>query len=173
MMGEGWVHTGDAGFIDHDGHLKIIDRAKDVGRLVDGTLFPPKYIENKLKFSPYIKEAMCVGQGHDSVSALINIDLAAVGSWAERRNLPYTSYADLAQKPEVYELIYPEVVRVNRSLAEDELLRGAQIRKFLILHKELDADDQEMTRTRKLRRGFIAEKYAAARSTRSTRTRTT
>jgi long-chain acyl-CoA synthetase len=161
MMGDGWVHTGDAGFIDHDGHLKIIDRAKDVGRLRDGTLFPPKYIENKLKFSPYIKEAMCVGQGQDYVSALINIDLAAVGSWAERRNVPYTSYADLAQKPEVYDLVYPEVIRVNGSLEEDDQLRGAQIRKFLILHKELDADDQEMTRTRKLRRRFIAEKYAA------------
>jgi long-chain acyl-CoA synthetase len=159
MMEDGWVHTGDAGFIDHDGHLKIIDRAKDVSRLADGTLFPPKYIENKLKFSPFIKEAMCVGQGSTYVSALINIDLAAVGSWAERRNIPYTSYTDLAQKAEVYELIYPEIVRVNKSLSEDELLRGAQIRRYLILHKELDADDQEMTRTRKLRRRFIAEKY--------------
>jgi long-chain acyl-CoA synthetase len=159
MMEDGWVHTGDAGFIDHDGHLKIIDRAKDVSRLADGTLFPPKFIENKLKFSPFIKEAMCVGQGSTYVSALINIDLAAVGSWAERRNIPYTSYTDLAQKPEVYALIYPEIVRVNKSLGEDELLRGAQIRRYLILHKELDADDQEMTRTRKLRRGFIAEKY--------------
>ena len=159
MMENGWVHTGDAGFIDHDGHLKIIDRAKDVSRLADGTLFPPKYIENKLKFSPFIKEAMCVGQGSTYVSALINIDLAAVGSWAERRNIPYTSYTDLAQKAEVYDLIYPEIVRVNKSLSEDELLRGAQIRKYLILHKELDADDQEMTRTRKLRRRFIAEKY--------------
>jgi long-chain acyl-CoA synthetase len=159
MMEDGWVHTGDAGFIDHEGHLKIIDRAKDVSRLADGTLFPPKFIENKLKFSPFIKEAMCVGQGSTYVSALINIDLAAVGSWAERRNIPYTSYTDLAQKPEVYALIYPEIVRVNKSLGEDELLRGAQIRRYLILHKELDADDQEMTRTRKLRRGFIAEKY--------------
>jgi long-chain acyl-CoA synthetase len=160
MMEDGWVHTGDAGFIDHEGQLKIIDRAKDVGRLADGTMFPPKYIENKLKFSPYIKEAMCVGQKRPCATALINIDLAAVGSWAERRNIPYTSYTDLAQKPEVYDLIYPEIVRVNKSLGEDELLRGAQIRKYLILHKELDADDQEMTRTRKLRRGFIAEKYA-------------
>jgi long-chain acyl-CoA synthetase len=159
MMEDGWAHTGDAGFIDHDGHLKIIDRAKDVSRLEDGTLFPPKFIENKLKFSPFIKEVMCVGQGSTYVSALINIDLAAVGSWAERRNIPYTSYTDLAQKPEVYDLIYPEIVRVNKSLGEDELLRGAQIRRYLILHKELDADDQEMTRTRKLRRGFIAEKY--------------
>jgi long-chain acyl-CoA synthetase len=160
MIDQGWVHTGDAGFIDHDGHLKIIDRAKDVGRLADGTLFPPKFIENKLKFSPYIKEAMCVGQGKPYAAALINIDLAAVGSWAERWNVPYTSYADLSQKPEIYDLIGPEVARVNQSLGEDALLRGAQIRKFLILHKELDADDQEVTRTRKLRRGFIAEKYA-------------
>src|SRR5262249_48158008 len=160
MIDHGWVHTGDAGFIDHDGHLKIIDRAKDVGRLSDGTLFPPKYIENKLKFSPYIKEAMCVGQGQEYVAALVNIDLTAGGSSAERRNVPYTSYADLSQKAEVYDLIVPEIVRVNQSLEEDELLRGAQVRKFLILHKELDADDQEVTRTRKLRRGFIAEKYA-------------
>jgi long-chain acyl-CoA synthetase len=160
MIEDGWAHTGDAGFVDHDGHLKIIDRAKDVGRLADGTLFPPKYIENKLKFSPYIKEAMCVGHGRPYGSALINIDLAAVGSWAERRGIPYTSYTDLAQKPEVYELVQTEVVRVNRSLGEDERLRGAQIRKYLILHKELDADDQEMTRTRKLRRGFITQKYA-------------
>jgi len=161
MIEDGWVHTGDAGFLDHDGHLKIIDRAKDVGRLADGTLFPPKFIENKLKFSPYIKEVMCVGQGREYVSALINIDLTAAGGWAERRNLPYTSYTDLAQKPEIYDLIYPEVARVNESLREDELLRGAQIRKYLILHKELDADDEEMTRTRKLRRGFISDKYAA------------
>jgi long-chain acyl-CoA synthetase len=159
MKGEGWVHTGDAGFIDHDGHLKIIDRAKDVARLADGTLFPPKFIENKLKFSPFIKEAMCVGQGRTYVTALINIDLAAVGSWAERRNVPYTSYTDLAQKREVYDLIYPEILRVNKSLGEDELLRGAQIHRYLVLHKELDADDQEMTRTRKLRRAFITEKY--------------
>jgi long-chain acyl-CoA synthetase len=160
MMEDGWAHTGDAGFVDHDGHLKIIDRAKDVGRLADGTLFPPKFIENKLKFSPYVKEAMCVGHGRPYGSALINIDLAAVGNWAERRGIPYTSYTDLAQKPEVYELIQAEVVRVNRSLGKDELLRGAQIRKYLILHKELDADDEEMTRTRKLRRGFITQKYA-------------
>ena len=157
---EGWVHTGDAGFIDHDGHLRIIDRAKDVSRLADGTMFAPKYIENKLKFSPYIKEAVCVGQERPCVTAMINIDLAAVGNWAERRNIPYTSYTDLSQKAEVYDLIGQEVVRVNRSLSEEELLRRAQIRKYLILHKELDPDDQEITRTRKVRRRFIAEKYA-------------
>jgi long-chain acyl-CoA synthetase len=157
---DGWMSTGDAGFIDHDGHLRIIDRAKDVSRLADGTMFAPKYLENRLKYSPYIKEAVCIGQGRPYVSALVNIDLAAVGAWAERRHLGYTSYADLAQKPEVYDLVHAEVVRVNRSLAEEEILRGARIRKYLLLHKELDADDQEMTRTRKLRRRFIAEKYA-------------
>ena len=157
---DGWFHTGDAGFVDPSGHLRIIDRAKDVSRLADGTMFAPKYIENKLKFSPYIKEAVCIGQGQPYVSALINIDLAAVGNWAERRRIPYTSYADLAQRPEVYDLIYPEIVRVNRSLEEEERLRGAQLRKYLVLHKELDADDQEVTRTRKVRRRFIAEKYA-------------
>ena len=156
----GWVHSGDAGLFDKDGHLRIIDRARDVGRLSGGTIFAPKYLENKLKFSPYVKEAVCVGDGRAFVSALINIDLASVGNWAERRNLAYTSYTDLAQKPEVYELIRQEVVRVNRSLVEDESLRSAQIRRFLLLHKELDPDDQEITRTRKVRRGFIGQKYA-------------
>jgi long-chain acyl-CoA synthetase len=160
-LADGWLHTGDAGFIDQEGHLKIIDRAKDVSRLADGTLFPPKYLENKLKFSPYIREAVCVGQERPFVTALINIDLAAVGSWAERRNLAYTSYTDLSQKPEVYALIGREVVRVNCSLSEDAELRGAQIKKYLILHKELDPDDEEITRTRKVRRRFIAQKYAA------------
>jgi long-chain acyl-CoA synthetase len=156
---DGWIRTGDAGFLDRDGHLKIVDRAKDVSRLADGTLFAPKYLENKLKFSPYVKEAVCVGQDRPYVTALINIDLGAVGYWAERRNIAYTSYTDLSQKPEVYDLIAGEVARVNRSLAEDELLRGAQIRKYLILHKELDPDDEEITRTRKVRRRFIAQKY--------------
>src|SRR6266404_4247961 len=157
---EGWVHSGDAGFFDKDGHLRIIDRAHDVGRLAGGTIFAPKYLENKLKFSPYVKEAVCVGHERGFVSALINIDLASVGNWAERRGLAYTSYTDLAQKPEVYELIRQDVMRVNRSLLDDETLRGAQIRRFLLLHKELDADDQEITRTRKVRRGFVAQKYA-------------
>jgi len=157
---DGWVRSGDAGLIDGDGHLKIIDRAKDVGRLADGTLFAPKYLENKLKFSPYIKEAVCVGQDRVYVAALINIDLVAVGNWAERRNIAYTSYTDLSQRGEVSDLIQAEVERVNRSLAEDEGLRGARIRKFLILHKELDPDDEEITRTRKVRRGYIAQKYA-------------
>jgi long-chain acyl-CoA synthetase len=157
----GWVRSGDAGFLDPAGHLKIVDRAKDVGRLADGTLFAPKYLENKLKYSPYVKEAVCVGAERPFVTAMINIDLAAVGSWAERRNIAYTSYTDLSQKPEVYELIGQEVARVNRSLTEDAVLKGAQIRKFLILHKELDPDDEEITRTRKVRRGHIARKYAA------------
>jgi long-chain acyl-CoA synthetase len=157
---DGWVRSGDAGFIDHAGHLRIIDRAKDVSRLADGTMFAPKYLENKLKFSPYVKEAVCIGQGRRFVTALINIDLAAVGNWAERRGVAYTSYADLSQKPEIYDLVRGEVERVNRGLLEDEVLRGAQIRKFLILHKELDPDDEEITRTRKVRRGYISQKYA-------------
>ncbi len=158
---DGWVHSGDAGFVDDEGQLRIVDRAKDVSRLSDGTLFAPKYLENKLKFSPYIKEAVCVGQGRPYVAALVNIDLAAVGNWAERRNIAYTSYADLAQKAEVYELIHGELVRVNASLREDRRLAGAQIRRYLILHKELDPDDEEITRTRKVRRRFVARKYAA------------
>ena len=160
MIEDGWVHTGDAGFLDANGHLVIIDRAKDVSRLADGTMFAPKYLENKLKFSPYIREAVCFGQGRSHVTGFVNIDLAAVGNWAERRNIAYTSYTDLAQKPEVYDLIHQEVERVNRSLAEDQVLRGAQIGRFLILHKELDPDDEEITRTRKVRRGYIAQKYA-------------
>ena len=158
---DGWVHSGDAGIIDRDGHLRIIDRARDVGRLADGTLFAPKYLENKLKFSPYVREAVCIGPDRPYVAALINIDPTAVGSWAERRGLAYTSYTDLSQKPEVYELIQQEVQRVNRSLLEEPQLHGAQIRRFLMLHKELDPDDQEITRTRKVRRGFIAQKYGA------------
>jgi long-chain acyl-CoA synthetase len=159
-LADGWIRSGDAGFLDHDGHLKIIDRARDVSRLGDGTMFAPKFLENKLKFSPYVREAVCIGQDRPCVTALVNIDLVAVGNWAERRNIAYTSYADLARKPEVYDLIRGEVARVNRSLAEDDVLRGAQIRRFLVLHKELDPDDEEITRTRKIRRGYIAQKYA-------------
>src|SRR3989442_8144029 len=159
-LSDGWIRSGDAGFLDASGHLKIIDRANDVGRLAHGTLFAPKYLENKLKFSPYVKEAVCIGADRPFVAALVNIDLGAVGNWAERRNIAYTSYTDLSQKPEVYDLIEGEVGRVNQSLVEDEVLRGAQIRKFLILHKELDPDDEEITRTRKVRRGHIARKYA-------------
>lgn len=158
---DGWVHTGDAGFIDpRSGHLKIIDRAKDVGRLNDGTLFAPKYIENKLKFYPNIKEAVAYGDQRDMVCAMINIDLVAVGSWAERNNVVYSSYQELAGHPRVYDMIEKHVAEVNRSLADEGAMAGAQIRRFLILHKELDADDGELTRTQKVRRGFIAERYA-------------
>jgi len=156
---EGYFHTGDAGFLDADGHLKIIDRAKDVGRLADGTLFAPKYIENKLKFFPYIKEAVCFGHGREMACALINIDMEAMGSWAEKHSLPYSGYVDLASQPAVYELIRDCVERVNRDLAADAKLANSQVRRFIVLHKELDADDGELTRTRKVRRGHIAEKY--------------
>jgi long-chain acyl-CoA synthetase len=160
VLDNGWFRSGDAGFLDAAGHLKIIDRVRDVSRLAGGTIFAPKYLENKLKFSAYVKEAVCVGQDRPYVTALINIDLTAVGNWAERRNIAYTSYTDLSQKPEVAALIRQEVERVNASLLEDDVLRHAQIRKFLILHKELDPDDEEITRTRKVRRGYIAQKYA-------------
>jgi long-chain acyl-CoA synthetase len=139
--------------------LKIIDRAKDVGRLTNGTLFAPKYIENKLKFFSYIREAVAFGHGRDFAAVFINIDLEAVGNWAERRNLPYASYQDLAAKPEVNDLIQTCVEQVNRDLADDATLAGSQIRRFLILPKELDADDGELTRTRKVRRRFIGERY--------------
>ena len=157
---DGWVRTGDAGLIDDDGHLKIIDRAKDVGRLNDGTLFAPKYLENKLKFFAFIKEAVCLGAGRNHVAAMINIDLDAVGNWAERRHLSYTSYTDLASRDEVYGLVQENIEAVNRDLADDPDLAGSQIKRFLILHKELDADDGELTRTRKVRRRIIAERYS-------------
>ena len=157
--GEGWFHTGDAGYFDPDGHVKIIDRVKDVGKLADGTLFAPKYLENKLKFFPYVKEAVCFGHQRDKVCAFINIDMEAVGNWAEKRNLPYSGYTDLASRAEVHELVRECVERVNADLAGDPELANSQIHRFLILHKELDADDGELTRTRKVRRGFIAEKY--------------
>lgn len=156
---DGWYHTGDAGFLDANGHLKIIDRAKDVGRLADGGLFAPKYIENKLKFFPHIKEAVAFGDRRDRVCAFVNIDFEAVGNWAERRNLPYAGYTDLASKREVLDLVKDCVEKVNADLAQDERLAGSQIHRFLVLHKELDADDGEMTRTRKVKRGFINDKY--------------
>ena len=159
----GWYHTGDAGFLDAGGHLKIIDRAKDVGRIIgganDGAMFAPKYVENKLKFFPHVKEAVAFGDKRDRVCAFINIDVEAVGNWAEKRGLPYAGYTDLAQKPEVYELVRECVEKVNADLAADAMLAGSQISRFLILHKELDADDGELTRTRKVRRGFIGERY--------------
>jgi long-chain acyl-CoA synthetase len=156
---DGWYHTGDAGFLDARGHLKIIDRAKDVGRLADGSMFAPKYLENKLKFFPHIKEAVAVGDRRDRVCVMVNIDFEAVGNWAEKRNLPYAGYTDLAQKAEVYQLIKECIEKVNADLAADEKLAGSQVARFLVLHKELDADDGELTRTNKVRRGYIADKY--------------
>ncbi len=157
---DGWVRSGDAGFVDGTGHLKIIDRAKDVGKLADGTLFAPKYIENKLKFFADIKEAVAFGQGKDCVGVFVNIDLGSVGAWAERNDVTYASYQELAGHPRVYERIRACVDRVNRDLSAEPMMAGAQIRRFLILHKELDADDGELTRTQKVRRSFIADRYA-------------
>ena len=160
---DGWYHTSDAGFIDAHGHLKIIDRVKDVGRIKgganDGAMFAPKYVENKLKFFPFIKEVVAYGDGREKVCVMVNIDMNAVGNWAERRNLAYAGYTDLAQKPEVYQLIKECIEKVNADLAADALLAGSQVSRFLVLHKELDADDGELTRTNKVRRGFIADKY--------------
>jgi long-chain acyl-CoA synthetase len=161
LTSDGYVKTGDAGFFDEKtGHLKIIDRAKDVGRLVDGTMFAPKYLENKLKFFPNIKEAVAYGDSREFVCAILNIDPAAVANWAERNNIAYGSYQELAGHPLVYDMVAKDVAEVNRSLAEEKVMAGAQIRRFLILHKELDADDGELTRTQKVRRGFVAERYA-------------
>jgi long-chain acyl-CoA synthetase len=160
MTSDGWFRTGDAGYLDEDGHLKIIDRAKDVGKLADGSLFAPKYLENKLKFFSHIKEVVAFGAGQSEVCAFINIDLEAVGNWAERRGLAYAGYADLAARDEVYALIADCVEQVNRDLSQDQRLSKSQISRFLILHKELDPDDDELTRTRKVRRGFVAQKYA-------------
>jgi long-chain acyl-CoA synthetase len=163
LTADGWYHTSDAGFLDAQGHLKIIDRVKDVGRIKgganDGAMFAPKYVENKLKFFPHIKEVVAYGDGRDKVCVMVNIEFEAVGNWAEKRNLPYAGYTDLAQKPEVYQLIQECIEKVNADLAADDLLAGSQICRFLVLHKELDADDGELTRTNKVRRGYIADKY--------------
>jgi long-chain acyl-CoA synthetase len=157
---EGWVATGDAGFFEPDsGHLRIIDRAKDVGKMADGSMFAPKYVENKLKFYPNILEAVVFGNGRDTCTAFINIDLSAVGNWAERNNIAYSSYQELAGHPQVLATIQEHIEEVNVSVAEDEMLSGCQVHRFLVLHKELDADDGEMTRTRKVRRRIIEEKY--------------
>jgi long-chain acyl-CoA synthetase len=158
---DGYVKTGDAGFFDpKTGHLKIIDRAKDVGRLDDGTLFAPKYLENKLKFFPNIREAVAFGDKRDFVCVMLNIDLAAIANWAERHGVTYGSYQEIAGHPQVYDMLEKHVAEVNRSLADEKVMAGAQIRRFLILHKELDADDGELTRTQKVRRGLVAERYA-------------
>jgi long-chain acyl-CoA synthetase len=153
---DGWLHTGDAGFIDPHGHLVIIDRAKDCGVTGGGEPFAPQFIENKLKFSPYIREAVAFGHERPFVTAMIAIDPATVGNWAERRGIPYTSYADLSQKPEVRELIRREIDKGNATLPE-----ATKVRRVLVLTKDLDPDDAEITRTRKVRRRFVAEKYAA------------
>lgn len=151
---DGWLRTGDAGYIDDDGHLYVIDRLKDVIRLDTGEMFSPQFIENKLKFSPYIQEAVAVGKGRPYVVAMINIDMSNVGRWAELNQIAYTTYTDLSAKPQVLELIHKEVARINQELEEK-----ARIKKFVLLYKELDADDEELTRTKKVRRSFVAEKY--------------
>ncbi len=156
---DGWVHTGDAGYFDDDGDLRIIDRSKDVGKLTNGAMFAPNFIENKLKFFPHIKEAVTFGHDRDQVTAFINIDLESVGNWAERRNIAYSGYTDLAGQDAVYDLVQDCVEQTNRDLAEDKNLSSSQISRFLILHKELDADDGELTRTRKVRRNIVIEKY--------------
>ncbi len=157
---EGWVLTGDAGYFDERGHLKIIDRAKDVGKLNDDSMFAPKYIENKLKFFSQIQEAVVFGDARDYATAFINIDLEAISNWAERNNIAYASYQELAGHPQVYDMILENIKQVNQDLASDTHLSGSQISRFLILHKELDADDGELTRTRKVRRRIVLEKYA-------------
>jgi long-chain acyl-CoA synthetase len=157
---DGWVRTGDAGFLDQRGHLRIIDRAKDVGRLNSGDLVAPKYLENKLKFYPEVREAVAFGQGRDYVTMFVNIDPVSVGSWAERNNVAYASYQELAAHPQVYDMVAKRLDEVNQQLAEEPQMAASQIRRFLILHKELDADDGEMTRTQKVRRSTVAERYA-------------
>jgi len=158
---DGWVHTGDAGFFDQRGHLKIIDRAKDVGRLTGGALIAPKYLENRIKFFPEVREAVAFGQERDFVTMFINIDPISVGNWAERNNVSYASYQELAGHPRVEEIVARRVDELNEALSQEPQMAGSQIRRFLILPKELDADDGELTRTQKVRRSFIAERYGA------------
>ncbi len=158
---EGWVATGDAGFFEENtGHLRIIDRAKDVGKMADGSMFAPKFVENKLKFYPDILEAVLFGNEKDRCVAFINIDLSAVGNWAERNNIAYASYQELAGHPKVLASIQEHVSEVNKSVAADPMLSGCQVHRFVVLHKELDADDGEMTRTRKVRRRIVEDKFA-------------
>jgi long-chain acyl-CoA synthetase len=156
---QGWYHTGDAGYLDQQGHLKIIDRAKDVGKMATGEMFAPKYVENKLKFFPFVKEVVAFGDGKSQVMAFINIDFEACANWAERRNVSFSGYVDLAAREEVVAMIRECIEQTNADLATDPMMGASQIHRFVILHKELDADDEELTRTRKVRRGFIGEKY--------------
>jgi long-chain acyl-CoA synthetase len=151
---DGWLHSGDAGYLTDDGHLVVIDRLKDVMKLADGTQFSPQYVENRLKFSPYIKEVVVIGTARPYLSAMICIDMNTVGKWAENQKLSYTTYIDLSAKAPVYELIQKEIDKVNETLPA-----AARIKKFVLLYKELDADDEELTRTRKVRRGFVEERY--------------
>jgi long-chain acyl-CoA synthetase len=153
-VSDGWLHSGDAGYLAEDGHLVVIDRIKDVMQLADGTQYSPQFIENRLKFSPYVKEAVVVGKGRPYLTAMLNIDMGVVGKWAEKNRLSYTTYTDLSAKPEVYDLVQKEVDQVNETLPA-----AARIQKFVLLYKELDADDEELTRTRKVRRGFVEERY--------------
>jgi long-chain acyl-CoA synthetase len=155
LTADGWLKTGDAGLVDPRGQLAIIDRAKDVGKLADGTPFAPQFIENKLKFSPFIREAVAFGDQRPFVAAMVSVDISTVGKWAEQKSLPYTSYMDLSRKPEVARLIVEEVGKINATLPDT-----TRVKRIVLLNKELDADDAEMTRTRKVRRGFVAEKYA-------------
>ena len=160
LTDDGWYHSGDAGLIDAAGHLRIIDRARDVGKMANGAMFAPKYIENKLKFFPFIKEAVALGDKRDMVCVCLNIEMEAVGNWAEKRGIGYSGYVDLASNAQVYGMIRECIEKVNADLAQEERLADSQIKRFLILHKELDADDGELTRTGKVRRGFISEKFA-------------
>ena len=158
---DGWFHTGDAGWLGDDGHLRIIDRLQDVGTLADGSLFAPKYLENKLKFFPFVKEAIAVGAGRDEVCMLISINAAAVGNWADRQNIAFSGYADLAGRTEVQALIADCIGKMNTELAREPTLASLQVHRFLLLHKDLDADDGELTRTGKLRRAVVGERYHA------------
>jgi long-chain acyl-CoA synthetase len=161
LTDDGFVRTGDAGFFDRSGHLRIIDRAKDVGKLLGGAMFAPKYIENKLKFFPNIKEAVAFGADRRFATAFINIDLLAVGNWAERNGISFASYQELAALPQIYDIVRGHIRQVNRDLLAEPTMAGATISRFVILHKELDADDGELTRTQKIRRAFVEDKYAA------------
>ena len=154
-MRDGWLHTGDAGYFDKRGHLVVIDRIKDLAETATGNRFSPQYIENKLKFSPYVAEAVVLGAGRDTLAAMICIRFSIVSKWAEKNRIAFTTYSDLAARPEVYELLRKEVEAVNATLPPAQ-----RIAKFMLLYKELDADDGELTRTRKVRRSVINEKYA-------------